>query len=173
MAQDVARAMSYLHDFKPAVIHRDLKSLNLLLTSLIQDIRQVPVVKVSDFGLAKMQDGEQSWGKMTVEAGTFHWMAPEVASGHYNQKADVYSFSMVLFELICREIPFEDLEPNDVLKLTKEGHRPDPEAVPPNTPQELEALMHACWKHNPEERPDFHYVCKELDACVTKHNLQM
>lgn len=168
MCQDVARAMEYLHKFRPQIIHRDLKSLNLLLMAPVTSTRDLPHVKVSDFGLAKMKDQDQDWGKMTVEAGTFHWMAPEVATGNYSEKADIYSFAMVLFEFICQEIPFEDLEPVDVLKSTSEGQRPDMEAVPPNTPKALVDLMEACWKHRPEQRPTFEYICRTLDEIVER-----
>jgi len=168
MCQDVARAMEYLHKFRPQIIHRDLKSLNLLLMAPVLSTRDLPHVKVSDFGLAKMKDQDQDWGKMTVEAGTFHWMAPEVATGNYSEKADIYSFAMVLFEFICQEIPFEDLEPIDVLKSTSEGQRPDMEAVPPNTPKALVDLMEDCWRHRPEQRPTFEYICRTLDEIVEK-----
>jgi len=161
MCVDVACAMEYLHAFRPQIIHRDLKSLNLLLFALVLTTRDIPIVKVSDFGLAKIKD-KDDWGKMTVEAGTFHWMAPEVATGNYNEKADIYSFAMVLFEFICQEIPFEDLEPIDVLKSTSNGARPDMEAVPPNTPQELVDLMQQCWQHKPNDRPTFEYIMQVL-----------
>jgi len=168
MCQDVAQAMEYLHKFRPQIIHRDLKSLNLLLMAPVTSTADLPHVKVSDFGLAKMKDQDQDWGKMTVEAGTFHWMAPEVATGNYSEKADIYSFAMVLFEFICQEIPFEDLEPVDVLKSTSDGQRPDMEAVPPNTPKALVDLMEDCWRHRPEERPTFEYICRTLDEIVDR-----
>lgn len=168
MCCDVACAMEYLHKFRPQIIHRDLKSLNLLLLKTVTSTADVPHVKVSDFGLAKMRDQDAEWGKMTVEAGTFHWMAPEVGTGHYDEKADVYSFAMVLFEFICQEIPFEDLEPIEVLKSTSNGVRPDMEAVPPTTPKALVDLMEMCWQHDPKKRPSFEFICKQLDATVRK-----
>jgi len=168
MCCDVACAMEYLHKFRPQIIHRDLKSLNLLLAKIVTSTSDVPCVKVSDFGLAKMKDKDAEWGKMTVEAGTFHWMAPEVATGTYDEKADIYSFAMVLFEFICQEIPFEDLEPIDVLKSTSNGARPDMEAVPPTMPKALVDLMEVCWDHDSHKRPTFEYICKTLDAIVRK-----
>jgi len=163
---DVACAMEYLHKFRPQIIHRDLKSLNLLLSKIVSTTTDVPHVKVSDFGLAKMKDKDNQWGKMTVEAGTFHWMAPEVATGHYDEKADVYSFAMVLFEFICQEIPFEDLEPVDVLKCTSNGARPDMEAVPPATPKALVDMMEQSWSHDSRARPSFESICKTLNTIV-------
>merc|ERR1712238_371934 len=70
---DVAAAVDYLHKFPPPIVHRDLKSLNLLLAKKLQSTRDVPVCKVSDFGLARMKDVVQGeWGKMTAGAGTLN-----------------------------------------------------------------------------------------------------
>mmetsp|Transcript_50859 Transcript_50859/g.80632 ORF Transcript_50859/g.80632 Transcript_50859/m.80632 type:complete len:346 (-) Transcript_50859:178-1215(-) len=166
MAIDVASAMEYLHAFKPQIIHRDLKSLNLLLVKEVTSTSDVPHVKVSDFGLSKIKDsddqGPVQWGKMTIGAGTSHWMAPEVSTGHYDEKADIYSYSMVLFEFLCQEIPFEELEPAEVLEYALKGNRPDMEAVPPSCPSELADIMQQCWKPNPAERPSFKQVSMVL-----------
>jgi len=162
MCFDVAQAMQYLHAFQPPIIHRDLKSLNLLLHYPVQSEHDTPHVKVSDFGLARMKDaGGQDWGKMTVAAGTCHWMAPEVHYGNvYDQRVDVYSYSMIQFEILCREIPFEDEEPVNVGRLAVEGHRPDMEAVPPDCPQEVSDLMQRCWAQDPNHRPDFNEITR-------------
>lgn len=160
MCLDIAHAMNYLHTFRPQIIHRDLKSLNLLLAQAIRGRGDVPLVKVSDFGLARMKDADEGseWDKMTKEAGTCHWMAPEVPTGKYTEAADVYSYAMVLFEIICREIPFEEAEGKDVIKLVMQGTRPDMEAVPPDRPPKLEALMVACWAQKPTDRPSFERI---------------
>lgn len=172
MTCDVACAMEYLHKFRPQIIHRDLKSLNLLLVSKVASQRDVPHVKVSDFGLAKMKEDAADWGKMTVEAGTFHWMAPEVATGHYTEKADIYSFAMVLFEIVCQEIPFEELEPGEVLQHAMDGNRPDLEAIPPGCPDAVCTLMERCWRHAPSERPSFSDICLILDDLVRNFSAQ-
>merc|ERR1712151_274610 len=137
------------------------KSLNLLLSKPVLNEKDVPLVKVSDFGLSRMKDQapEADWGKMTIAAGTCHWMAPEVFTGAiYDEKVDVYSYGMILFEIICREIPFEEDEAMNVGKKTMNGERPDLEAVPPNCPAQLRRLMIQCWAHDPKERPDFQLV---------------
>mmetsp|Transcript_14684 Transcript_14684/g.37674 ORF Transcript_14684/g.37674 Transcript_14684/m.37674 type:complete len:297 (+) Transcript_14684:80-970(+) len=157
MCLDVALAMDYLHQFNPMVIHRDLKSLNLLLARPVLSGGDIPVVKVSDFGLSRMRSqAAADGGKMTALAGTHHWMAPEVfIGGEYNEKVDVYSYAMVLFEIICREIPFEDHEAVSVGKLIAAGERPDMESVPPDCPRTLRDLMVACWVQDPKQRPPF------------------
>merc|ERR1719379_2672018 len=122
MCRDVAQAMQYLHSFNPQIVHRDLKSLNLLLQTPVICEEDVPVVKVSDFGLSRMKDQTDEWGKMTNAAGTCHWMAPEVFMGtSYDEKVDIYSYAMILFEIICREIPFEEEEPASVGRLVVNG----------------------------------------------------
>mmetsp|Transcript_70728 Transcript_70728/g.163520 ORF Transcript_70728/g.163520 Transcript_70728/m.163520 type:complete len:291 (+) Transcript_70728:48-920(+) len=164
MCTDVALAMDYLHRFNPQIIHRDLKSLNLLLARPVKNSTDVPHVKVSDFGLSRMKEqAESDWGKMTVAAGTCHWMAPEVAAGCiYNEKVDIYSYAMILFEIVCREIPFEDEEPSAVGKLTQDGHRPDLAALPPNCPEPLRDLMIRCWAQEPPQRPGFDHILEVL-----------
>lgn len=156
MIADVGGGMKYLHTFNPQIIHRDLKSLNLLLAKEVTNSTDVPLVKVSDFGLARMKDAEGSeWDKMTKEAGTCHWMAPEVPSGKYDEKADVFSFAMVLYEIITREIPFEDQDGREAVGLVMNGVRPDLEAIPADAPKELVKLMQGCWEHDPFDRPSF------------------
>ncbi|CAJ1416471.1 unnamed protein product [Effrenium voratum] len=132
MCRDVARAMNYLHTFNPMIIHRDLKSLNLLLDKPVTGL-DLPLVKVCDFGVAKFQVQAGNWGQMTNQAGTKHWMAPEMWTGStYDEKVDVFSYAMVIYEIICREVPFEEEEPADVGKYTVAGIRPDMDAVPPD-----------------------------------------
>ena len=81
IACGTADGMAYLHAQTPAIIHRDLKSLNLLLD---EDWS----CKVTDFGLSRFKAGDD---KMTGQVGTYHWMAPEVInSEEYTEKADVY-----------------------------------------------------------------------------------
>jgi len=167
MIRDTAEAMHYLHAFNPMIIHRDLKSLNLLLATEIKCPQDVPLVKISDFGLSRMkaQDPQSEWGKMTIAAGTCHWMAPEVArGGNYDEKVDVYSFGMIMFEIICREVPFEEEDPTVVVSMVTEGQRPDPEAIPPDCPPPLRKTMEQCWAHDPKSRPAFDVVLPAIQA---------
>lgn len=163
MCLDVASAMHYLHTFNPQIVHRDLKSLNLLLLTPVTCGADVPHLKVADFGLSRMKDQSADWGKMTVNAGTPFWMAPEVVKGtNYNEKVDVYSYGMVLFEVISRELPFEDEDPTNVGILTLSGARPDLEAVPEDCPELLRQLMIKCWAQDPGQRPEFIEILEVL-----------
>merc|ERR1719499_332618 len=92
-------------------------------------------------------------------------MAPEVLMGDsYDQHADVFSFAMVMFEVICREVPFEDLSIASVALHVANGGRPDMEAIPPDCPKVLVELMMRCWSQEPSERPEFNVILEELDS---------
>lgn len=92
--------MAYLHSFKPPILHRDLKSHNLLVDNNWN-------VKLADFGLSRAQ----SLNTMTA-AGTPQWSAPEVIrQDHYTTKADVYSFAIIIYELLSKKIPYENIGP--------------------------------------------------------------
>jgi serine/threonine protein kinase len=155
MASDVADAMNYLHSLRPLIIHRDLKSPNVLVSLPVISEQCVPQVKVADFGLARM--GLPGF-EMTAKTGTSNWMAPEVAVGsRYDHKADVFSYGMLLFEIVCLEVPFEESLPHEVTALIASGARPDenPEALPPDCPESIAELMSVCWAQDPTIRPEF------------------
>jgi len=161
MASDTAEAMQYLHAFNPPIVHRDLKSLNLLLQEDITTVDDPVIIKVADFGLSRMIS--QDTQALTKDAGTYHWMAPEVfGSNSYDRKADVYSFSMILYEIICQTLPFGDLPARKLGLLVVKGQRPNTEMVPSDCPPVLSQMMLDCWAAEPTERPDFHYLCYHL-----------
>ncbi|OQR92520.1 protein kinase [Achlya hypogyna] len=99
IAVHVVDALTYLHSFEPKLLHRDLKSRNVLLAADW-------TAKLTDFGISR----EMADATMTSEAGTTAWMAPEVLTnqGRYNEKADVYSFGVVLSELDTWKVPYAD-----------------------------------------------------------------
>lgn len=165
MAFGVASAIQYLHGKSPPIIHRDLKSLNVLLSRPVESSDDKPEVKVTDFGLARMQDEAAggAWGKMTKNVGTMHWMAPEVLTRtDYNETADVYSFAIFCYEVACRDIPFVDLDPATISKLITRGGRPSLDEVPEDCPRAMVDLMVACWAHEPASRPSFTKVVRLL-----------
>ncbi|KAF5181116.1 Serine/threonine-protein kinase STY46 [Thalictrum thalictroides] len=154
-AIDVCNGMEYLH--QNDIIHRDLKTANLLMDT-------ENVVKVADFGVARFQS---QGGKMTAETGTYRWMAPEVLNHRpYNQKADVFSFAIVLWELTTAKIPYEKKSPlQAALGVINEGLRPD---LPNNVNPRISDLMQRCWEAEPNNRPSFTEIRLELEGILHK-----
>jgi serine/threonine protein kinase len=132
IATEIAQGMNYLHSSATPVIHRDLKSLNILLDDCFR-------AKIADFGWTRLK-GE----KMTNKIGTFQWMAPEVINGeNYTEKADVFSYGIILWEIAAREPPYKNIMGTKVsLDVIKYDLRPE---IPPKTPDLFAKLMKRCW----------------------------
>jgi len=161
ICQDTACGMAYLHANQ--IIHRDLKSLNLLLDQVVNSNRDKCIVKVADFGLSRTKEPGAKWGKMTSQVGTLHWMAPEVFCGtEYDEKCDVYSYAMVMYEALYQLVPFEDEDPSRIGSMACEGVRPDLDAGPPGMPPKLRGVMVACWARSAKDRPNFQMVMRAL-----------
>jgi serine/threonine protein kinase len=143
IARDTALGMYWLH--KEGILHLDLKPGNLLLTSNYS-------VKIADFGLSQPLGNVQSVG------GTPNYMAPEMFDGICDEKSDIYSFGLVLWEMMSGEYPWKDQlkKPEDFISTVKvAGKRPP---MPPNVPEKLRALIESCWAQEPDDRPSFAYI---------------
>lgn len=169
MLVDISAAMEYLHTSRKQIIHRDLKSLNIFLFEAVDDDKTMPIVKIADFGFARIREKlgsqEKDWPTLTRCAGSMHWMAPEVYQGtHYHEKADTFSYSIVTYEIICRHMAFEDFDPVSAGEKISAGERPslDAEFVPADTPAGLVDLMLECWSQDAEKRPTFPEIHRRL-----------
>ncbi|XP_023170271.2 dual specificity protein kinase zak2-like [Drosophila hydei] len=140
------QGIQHLHSMTPKpMLHRDLKTPNLLLTDNNR------ILKIADFGTAT-----DLRTLMTSEIGTVAYMAPEVLIGkNYTEKCDIYSFGIVLWEVMARRKPFHHLKNRSTPALimqTFKGERPLVGALIPNC-EELKTLIVNCWHQEPEERP--------------------
>lgn len=149
---EIAEGVMYLHSNKPPILHRDLKSLNILIDEYWN-------VKVSDFGLTDFKPDVE--GNSHIQLGTPFWLAPEAMENQqFSEASDVYSFGMIIWEMFTRQIPFPNMNPHQAaLAVISEDKRPDiPKFVPPN----FVTLIESCWQRDPKKRPSFPEVLKAL-----------
>ncbi|KAK9090432.1 hypothetical protein Sjap_023609 [Stephania japonica] len=142
--------MQYLHS--QGVLHRDLKPENLLLG---EDM----CVKVADFGISCL---ESQCGSGKGFTGTYRWMAPEmIKEKHHTKKVDVYSFGIVLWELLTALTPFHDMTPEQaVFAVSQKNARPP---LPADSPMAFNHLISRCWSSNPKRRPRFEEIVTILE----------
>ncbi|XP_062988410.1 mitogen-activated protein kinase kinase kinase 13 [Elgaria multicarinata webbii] len=146
----IASGMNYLHLHK--IIHRDLKSPNVLVT-------HNDAVKISDFGTSKELSDKST--KMSF-AGTVAWMAPEVIRNEpVSEKVDIWSFGVVLWELLTGEIPYKDVDSSAIIWGVGSNslHLP----VPSTCPDGFKILMKQTWQSKPRNRPSFRQTLMHLD----------
>lgn len=170
LALHVARGMQFMHGLNPPIIHRDLKSPNILLTfrnpNGSADKLKVPVPKIADFGLSRGMQWTSSMKDKVVDNPV--WLAPEVILRKpYNEKVDVYSYGVILFEIVTQtrfleEISFDYLKEDAI----KQGKRA---ALPVDTNPILSSLIQFCWAQDPNQRPSFDQVveCLEKRTIIT------
>ncbi|CAI9768418.1 unnamed protein product [Fraxinus pennsylvanica] len=163
-ALDIARAMNCLHE--NGIIHRDLKPDNLLLTANHKS------VKLADFGLAREETVTEM---MTAETGTYRWMAPELYSTvtlrqgekkHYNNKVDVYSFGIVLWELLTNRMPFEGM--SNLQAAYAAAFKQERPNLSEDIPTDLAIIIQSCWVEDPNMRPSFSHIVRMLNEYLSR-----
>ncbi|XP_072534521.1 mitogen-activated protein kinase kinase kinase 21 isoform X2 [Salminus brasiliensis] len=160
-AVQIARGMLYLHeDAVVPIIHRDLKSSNILLLEKIEnnDIGR-KTLKITDFGLAR------EWHKTTKmsAAGTYSWMAPEVIkSSLFSKGSDVWSYGVLLWELLTGEVPYRGIDGLAVAYGVAVNKLTLP--IPSTCPEPFAKLMEECWEQDPHIRPTFAAILEQLTA---------
>eukprot|EP00947_MAST-08B_sp_MAST-8B-sp1_P006517 g6517.t1 len=174
VVEDVAAAMHYLHTRQPPVIHRDLKPLNVLLT-------ETGEAKVCDFGLARLRVNS---AVVIQLGGSFSYLAPETyRQDPLTEKADVYSFGIMLAEVLVRAIPWSGLSMHQLtLAVAVQGKRPftaadvprlttttDADAgasVPNDVSRDAFELAQRCWAQDQAARPSFEEALPQLQTMV-------
>ncbi|KAK3126144.1 hypothetical protein QOZ80_7AG0552300 [Eleusine coracana subsp. coracana] len=159
LAMDAAIGMEYLHS--KDIVHFDLKCDNLLVN--VKDPSR-PICKVADFGLSKMKQATLVSGGMR---GTLPWMAPELltmSGTKVTEKIDVYSFGIVMWEILTGEDPYDGMHYGGVIGgILSNTLRPP---VPGSCNPEWRRLMEQCWSTDPERRPSFTEVASRLRAIL-------
>lgn len=176
VAAGAARGLAYLHeDCHPRIIHRDIKSSNILLDMNFE-------AQVADFGLARLAGDASSTHVTTRVMGTFGYLAPEYASsGKLTEKSDVYSYGVVLLELITGRKPVDQSQPLGDESLV-EWARPllaqaletenfedvvDPRLENNFVASEMFRMIEAaaaCVRHSGSKRPRMSQVVRALDS---------
>lgn len=175
LALDAAKGLEYLHSKK--ICHFDVKSGNLLLG--YRDRR--PVCKVADFGLAR-EKVQTFVSGVTSQRGTLPWTAPEIlrSPDAVTEKVDVFSFGIVMWELWTGKEPYEGLNYHALMvQLANPEARLRPPvpgspewageeaAVPPELAPGWKVLMERCWAEDPEDRPSFTQIIRELREMIS------
>jgi len=148
---DIALGMLHLH--REGVIHRDLAARNILLSKHLD-------AKVSDFGMSRQTETEDSQGITQATVGPLKWMAPEAISlSQYSKATDSFSFGVVMWEIITMQEPWAGMTAVEVaIGVVTEGKRlPIPDTLP-----WLQEIIASCWSSSPEDRPTFGNMCNVI-----------
>ena len=160
IALEIAYGMNYLHGFRPPILHRDLKSMNVLLDRNC-------TVKLADFGNTRSFQLQ-----MTKQKGTFQWMAPEVIRGNtYSESSDVFSFGIIMNELVTRVPPYQGTDKKDVAKKVVINPKYRPKFDTKKVPKDWADLMIKCWQHDEKKRPTFNEVIDKLVKAKLPENM--
>ena len=152
-AYDVARGMQYLHSCQ--LVHRDLKSLNILLDDDYH-------IRICDFGFSRSIGGEETFKAQNM--GTPQWMAPEIleSTRHYTSKIDVYAYAILLTEILTGTTPYQNYDDMKVLKrkIIEEDIRP---ILPSTCTPMMRDLITQSWDRNPDVRPTFDEIVQRFE----------
>ncbi|WZY68887.1 integrin-linked protein kinase 1 [Brassica rapa] len=159
-ALDIARGMSYLHEIKgDPIIHRDLEPSNILRDDTGH-------LKVADFGVSKLVTVKEDKPFTCLDT-SCRYIAPEVfTSEEYDTKADVFSFALIVQEMIEGRMPFAEKEDSEASEAYASKERPLFKAPSKLYPDGLKTLIEECWQDKPAKRPTFREIIKRLESIL-------
>uniref|UniRef100_A0A7S4K7U5 non-specific serine/threonine protein kinase n=1 Tax=Paramoeba aestuarina TaxID=180227 RepID=A0A7S4K7U5_9EUKA len=164
MARDCALGMNWLHKATPPILHRDLKPPNLL-------VDKDYTVKVCDFGLSCIRETDVIKDKDKVP-GTPLYMSPEVLTkGNINEKCDVYSFGIVLWQIMTRQDPFPEFQDFNEFRsaICRKNVRPP---IPSSVAQSVKSMMERSWNKSPSTRPSFEELIPMLEKAIMEVTIE-
>eukprot|EP00002_Diphylleia_rotans_P024177 TRINITY_DN4768_c0_g1_i12.p1 TRINITY_DN4768_c0_g1~~TRINITY_DN4768_c0_g1_i12.p1 ORF type:complete len:2487 (+),score=282.84 TRINITY_DN4768_c0_g1_i12:63-7523(+) len=145
IVEGIIRGMAHLHSFKPPILHRDLKTSNVLIDAAYNP-------KICDFGFSRIKAANQ----MMTRCGTVAYEAPEILDGRmYTEKVDVYSFGIMVWEIITRESLYPNMDSMQIANYVLAGRRPK---IPQKADNVLLNLMVRCWNQDADSRPKFQEI---------------
>ena len=152
IAEGMALGLNYLHNHTPPIIHRDMKSPNVLLDDNWN-------AKIADFGLSRIKEE----GKVMTSVGSPLWAAPEVLRGEESGfPSDVYSFAIVVWETVEWREPYPGLSPTAIMRQVA-YNKLRPKVSSNLFPKPLKNLLSQCWNDAPDKRPNFEEIAKTID----------
>lgn len=157
IAIDIAKALKYLHSRTPPILHRDLKSMNVLIDEKFH-------AKICDFGQSKLKEATAQAPQMTGYVGTARWKAPELLlpQNKPTEKSDIFSFGMLLWELATRKLPHSEC--TDEFQVAAKIARGEDENIPADCQQRYADLIKKCWNRVAAQRPELDEILAELVA---------
>lgn len=156
----IADGMAYIAS--KGILHRDLASRNILVS-------RDKICKVADFGFARRVNDECVYQRSSANPIPVKWMAPEATTeNRYTTKSDVFSLGIVMWEIVTLgATPYENMTSNEAVEFVKAGGRLE---RPKHCKDELFDIMSACWHQDPDERPTFKEVSKQLEKLCLSAN---
>ncbi len=150
IAAQIASALSAAHT--AGIVHRDLKPENVMMPQ--SDAEAGDLIKVLDFGMAKLQQTDNTETKLTMHGaiyGTPQYMAPEQAAGQeVDHRADLYALGLMLYEMLSGRCPFNA---DNMMTLLVKHMTEAPPPLPVGVPADLSRLVTRCLEKKPEDRP--------------------